>query len=58
VDFNVINGKRKVKAICWAEKKWGGGENRGQELESGLQGAGARCSLSAVLCYTQLKYSF
>jgi len=25
VDFNVINGKRKVKAICWAEKKWGGG---------------------------------
>lgn len=53
----MINGKRKVKAICWAEKSGGGGENRGQELESGLQGAGARCSLSAGLCYTQLKYA-
>ena len=26
MDFNVINGKRKVKAICWAEKS--GGEEK------------------------------
>ena len=49
--------KKRRKSYLLGRKKWegGGGENRGQEMESGLQGAGAKCSLSAGLCYTELK---